>query len=62
MGEQVELLEDHADVAAKLQRAAALALLARQAGPVLDAEHAHRALGRLLEQVDGAEDGRFPRP
>ena len=38
-----------------------LLVLAGQARPVLDAEHAHRALGRLLEQVDRAQERRLPR-
>ena len=61
MREEVELLEDHADVAAQLERPAALARSRRQARPVLDAEHAHRALGRLLEQVDRAQQRRLAR-
>jgi hypothetical protein len=59
--EQVELLEDHADTEAELADLLAFAPGAVPAGqrhPVdLD-----RALGRVLEEVDTAQQGRLARP
>jgi hypothetical protein len=60
--EEVELLKDHADVPAQLQRPAALHLDTPEAGPVLDPEHAHRSFARLLQQVDRAQQRRLARP
>ena len=61
MREEVELLEDHADVPAELQRAATLLLAPADTWAVLDAEHANRSLVGLLEEVDRAQQRRLAR-
>ena len=54
--DQVELLEDHADLTADLTEGVGLGAGDRLAG------HAHRPGGRLDEAIDRAEEGRLARP
>ncbi len=61
MGEEVELLEDHPDLATELERLSPL-LFGTWRRAVLGAEDPQRPGVGLFEQVDRPQQGRFPRP